>query len=260
MPVAMPQNDKKIPALSVIVPAFNEAEQITSTLRGLTDYLQPQYPQGGVEILIVDDGSGDETGELVRPWADEYDWIRCLSYQPNRGKGYAVRTGMLAARGQRRLFCDADLSIPIEELQQLEAALDAGADIAIGSKSLPGSVALRPRPLYRRAMGRVFNRVVRSVGLSEFRDTQCGFKLVTAAAAMDLFQRASVDGFAFDVELLLLARQRFTVREVAVRWTHRRASRVSMGLDSARMFVEIMRLRHRLGSSPGAAARGQQGT
>jgi dolichyl-phosphate beta-glucosyltransferase len=238
--------------LSVVVPAFNEAAQIESSLLELSGYLQPKFGAAGFEIIVVDDGSQDHTADLVRRLAEQQPWLRCIQYQPNRGKGCAVRTGMLAALGEQRLFCDADLSIPIAEYDALAAALAQGFDIAIGSKSLPGAVAAKPRPFYRRLAGRVFNLSVRSAGLRQFRDTQCGFKLFSARAAADLFARCTVDGFAFDVELLLLARGTYRVQEVGVRWTHRRDSRVSIGLDSARMFFEILRLRARLGAKPAA--------
>jgi dolichyl-phosphate beta-glucosyltransferase len=166
-----------------------------------------------------------------------------LSYRPNRGKGHAVRVGMLAATGQRRLFTDADLSTPIEELSALMAALDAGADIAIGSRRIDPERVERAQPAHRRLLGAGFNQLVRLAGLREFRDTQCGVKLFSAAAASDLFGRATVDGFAFDVEILHLAAGRYQVAEVAVRWSHDDDSRLLLGRTTLRMAYDLVRIR-----------------
>ncbi len=238
---------KQAPQLSVVVPAFNEAERLGPTLQRMVEYFSQRGEADRTELIVVDDGSSDETAAVAARYALEYSWVRCLSYKPNRGKGHAVRMGMLAAQGRRRLFSDADLSTPIEEYQQLEACLDAGANIAIGSRALQNSVLVRRQPVYREMMGRTFNVIIRSVGLSRFKDTQCGFKLFTAEAAIDLFSRATVNGFAFDVEILLLAGDRYRIDEVPVRWEHRDDSRVSLGFDSARMLLEVLRVRAREG-------------
>lgn len=235
------------PVLSIVVPAYNEAERLGPSLQRIVDFVLQRDLGGRTECIVVDDGSADATAAVAAHYALQHPWIRCLSYQPNRGKGYAVRMGMLAALGERRLFTDADLSTPIEDLDLLTARLDAGADVAIGSRALRESVLVRRQPVYREMMGRTFNLIIRSVGLSRFKDTQCGFKLFTARAAQDLFARARVDGFAFDVEILLLAQGLYRVDEVAVRWEHRDESRVSLGLDSARMLFEVLTVRARQG-------------
>jgi dolichyl-phosphate beta-glucosyltransferase len=232
--------------LSVIVPAFNEAERLGPTIERLIEYLAPRHESGsGVEVLIVDDGSTDGTAAVAIRAAQGVDWVRCLSYPVNRGKGYAVRRGMQVARGARRLFSDADLSAPIEELPKLETCLDAGADIAIGSRAVDETLLEVRQPWYRQTMGRTFNKLIQLVGLTEFGDTQCGFKLFTARAAEDLFGEASVDGFAFDVEILMLARGVYTVKEVAVRWSHKEDSRVAIGIEPLRMLLQIGRIRVR---------------
>jgi dolichyl-phosphate beta-glucosyltransferase len=229
------------PEISVVIPAYNETARLEPTLVRIADYLDAHYP--AFEILVVDDGSSDDTPALARRVAAERAGIAVLELGHNRGKGAAVRAGMLAARGGRVLFSDADLATPIEELAKLEAALDGGADIAIASRALPASdIRTRQHPV-RELMGRTFNLLVRATGVGAFRDTQCGFKLFSRAAAHDLFARATVDGFAFDVEILLLAQGRYRVAEVPVTWRHIDESKVSPGVDAARMAWDLVRLR-----------------
>jgi dolichyl-phosphate beta-glucosyltransferase len=198
------------------------------------------------ELIVVDDGSRDRTIEVATAAAEGDPRVRVLAQPRNRGKGAAVRAGMLAASGDRVLFSDADLATPIEELAKLEARLDRGADIAIASRALPESdVRTRQHP-GREMMGRTFNVIVRALVLGGIKDTQCGFKLFTRAAAQDVFGRATLDGFAFDVEVLLLARGRWRIDEVPVVWHHVEESKVSPGTDAARMFVDVVRLRMRM--------------
>jgi glycosyltransferase involved in cell wall biosynthesis len=228
------------PELSIVVPAFNEAARLGPTLDGIAAWCAEHRP--GAEVIVADDGSTDATVAIARAAGPA---IRVLELGVNRGKGAAVRAGMLAATGRRVLFSDADLATPIEELPKLEAALAAGADIAIASRALPGSdIRTRQHPL-REMMGRGFNVMVRALVLGGIKDTQCGFKLFTRAAAHDLFGQATVDGFAFDVEVLWLARNRYRVAEVPVVWHHVEESKVSPGTDAARMFADIVRLRLR---------------
>jgi len=232
--------------LSVVIPAYNEEARLGATLERAATWLAERRPDH--EVIVVDDGSTDGTGTLVRGLScfGEGD-LRLLSYADNRGKGYAVRRGMLAARGARRLFMDADLSTPIGELDKLWAALDSGADVAIGSRGLPDSDLVRRQSPLRERMGKTFNLIVRSLLLGGFSDTQCGFKLFTAAAAEGLFSRATVDGFAFDVEVLLLALDRYDVREIPVVWENSPLSRVSPGRDALQMLRDVVRLRLRRG-------------
>src|SRR6266568_2532999 len=203
------------PRLSVVIPAFNEAERLPRTLARVNAHLVGQGPP--YEIVVVDDGSTDGTAESAR--AEGGPALTLLRYQPNRGKGYAVRRGMLAARGARRLMTDADLSTPIEELDRLCARMDEGHDVVVGSRALPASRIEVRQPWYRENMGRLFNLFVRALAVPGVRDTQCGFKLFSAAAARDVFSAARLDGFSFDVEALFLARRKgYRIAEVPVRW------------------------------------------
>ena len=225
--------------LSVVIPAWNEEARIGSTLVAISDYLEALRED--YEILVVDDGSSDGTAAVVE--AAGRRQVQLLRLPENRGKGAAVRAGVLASRGHEILFSDADLATPIGELTKLRAALARGHDIAIGSRALAASeVQVRQHPL-RQEMGRTFNRLVRLLVLDGFRDTQCGFKLFRGEVGRELFGRARVDGFAFDVEILLLARPRYKVAEVPVVWRHVEQSKVSPGRDAARMLWDVIKLR-----------------
>jgi dolichyl-phosphate beta-glucosyltransferase len=227
--------------LSVVIPAFNEAERLAPTVRAIAAYCDAHHPAH--EIVVVDDGSTDRTVELARELAGALERVRVLPLGRNRGKGAAVRAGVLASTGALVLFSDADLATPIEELASLRRALDGGADIAIASRAAPGAdIRVRQHPM-RELMGRTFNLLVRATGVGGIRDTQCGFKLFRGDAARDLFGRAAVDVFAFDVELLWLARGRYRVAEVPVVWRHVEESKVSPGSDAARMFLDLLRIR-----------------
>jgi dolichyl-phosphate beta-glucosyltransferase len=233
------------PSISIVIPAYNEEARIGPTVTRVCAHLAARG--GPWQVIVVDDGSRDETIAVAGAAAAGDPRVQVLAQPANRGKGAAVRAGMLAATGQRLLFSDADLATPIEELGKLEARLDAGADVAIASRALAGSdIRVRQHPA-RELMGRTFNLLVRTLLGGGIRDTQCGFKLFTRPAARDLFGRATVDGFAFDVELLWLARGRWRVDEVPVVWRHVEESKVSPGVDAARMFVDLVRvrLRHR---------------
>jgi dolichyl-phosphate beta-glucosyltransferase len=232
------------PQLSVVIPAYNEALRIAPTLAQVVSHLEERLP-GRWEVVVVDDGSRDATRDVVAGYAAQHSSIRLLALARNRGKGAAVRAGVLAARGAEILFSDADLSTPIEEVHALRAALDRGADVAIGSRLAAGD-AVRTQPLLRRAMGRIFRLAVTLLGyraLAALRDTQCGFKLFRAPVARTLFAALRIDGFAFDVELLEAACARYRVAEVAVAWTHVAGSKVSPALDGIRMLRDLARLR-----------------
>lgn len=212
------------------------------TLQRVAEYFAAQPYTWSV--TVVDDGSTDATLDSVRVTAGSDPRFRLLSYKPNAGKGRAVREGMLAAEGELLLFSDADLAAPIEELEKLLAAIEAGADVAIGSRPLRESRLEVRQPLYREALGRLFNMAVRLLALRELHDTQCGFKLFTSRAAKDIFSRCKLDGFGFDFEALMVARDLgYKIAEVPIRWSHQEGSKVRLLRDGPRMLMDLVRLR-----------------
>lgn len=227
------------PWLSVVIPAYNEAARIESTLDELVSYFRRR--ERGFEILVVDDGSRDETAALVQQRPDpEITLLRLIA---NQGKGAAVRKGIGESRGELVLVTDADLAIPIEEFRQFEAWLASGYNIACGSRGLPESRALTRLPLYRKRMGKIFNWMVRSLRLTRFRDTQCGFKLFQGDVAREIFGRCRVNRFAYDVESLRLAEKLgYRVVEVPISWRHVPESRVHPVHDAAKMLIDVMRI------------------
>jgi dolichyl-phosphate beta-glucosyltransferase len=236
------------PRWSVVIPAYNEAQRLPPYLERVVAYFEGRDEP--YEIVVVDDGSSDGTAELVE--ARRLGAVRVLRLRPNMGKGAAVRTGMLAARGAYRLFADADGATPIEELKRLEPVLVAGADVVIGSRVLVDpSVSVTTQP-HRVAAGRVFNWLVARMGLRGVEDSQCGFKGFTASAAGRLFDALSTHGFGFDVELLLLARAMgLQVVEVAVNWTDQAGSKVGVLRHGPGMLWQILIARHRVRSRRG---------
>jgi dolichyl-phosphate beta-glucosyltransferase len=226
--------------LSVIVPCYQESERLLSSLQTIRAELD-RGPYAGWEILVVDDGSTDGTADLV----DGFDpRVTVIRFPRNRGKGAAVRTGMLQARGRLRLMTDADLATPITELNRLVAAMLAGADLAIGRRTGPYSRVHIHQPWYRQTMGKVFNLVGRLLFNVRYQDTQCGFKLFTGRAAEAIFRESRIDRFAFDFECILLARQLgLKIAECYVLWNHVEGSRVRLVADSASMFFSLIKLR-----------------
>jgi dolichyl-phosphate beta-glucosyltransferase len=224
------------PEISVVIPAYNEAERLPPTLDRVRAYLDASGRP--YEILVVDDGSRDATAALA-----EKGGARVLKNPGNRGKGYSVRSGMRAARGARRLMTDADLSTPIEELPRLMAKMDEGYDVVIASRALPGSNIEVRQPAFREASGRAFNVFVRALALPGLHDTQCGFKLFSARAAEAAFSVVRLDGFSFDVEALVAARRRgFRIAEIPVTWRNDEATRVG-ALNGFKAFVDLARIR-----------------
>ena len=230
--------------LSVVVPAFDEADRLPPTLTRLREWLDAQGED--YEVIVVDDGSSDGTADAARAAAVGWPQLQVQVLRVNSGKGAAVRAGMLRARGAHRLFTDADLSAPIEELPQLRRRIGGRCQVAIGSRAVDRSKVEIHQPPMRELMGRVNNVLVRSLLLPGIKDTQCGFKLFTAEAAVACFAPLRTQRFGFDLEVLLRARrQGWTIAEVPVRWRHVDASRVHPIRDSSRMMLDLLRLRLR---------------
>jgi dolichyl-phosphate beta-glucosyltransferase len=228
--------------LAVVVPAYNEEPRILPTLNRLKEYFSSQSYTWSV--TVVSDGSTDRTPDLVREFAASNTGFSLLAYSPNRGKGRAVRIGMLAAEADLILFSDADLAAPIEEVEKLIPAIAKGAHIAIGSRPLRESRLEVRQPWFREAMGRAFNGAVRTLAVRGIYDTQCGFKLYRREVARDVFTRCKFDGFSFDFEALMIARDLgYEISEVPIRWAHQEGSKVRLLRDGTRMLRDLLKLR-----------------
>jgi dolichyl-phosphate beta-glucosyltransferase len=231
-----------VPYLSVVVPAYDEEARLLPTLRGLHEYYSAQ--DYSYDITIVSDGSKDGTGKIVEQFALLHPQFRLLEYGENRGKGHAVRVGVLAARGELILFCDADMATPQEETEKLLAHMREGADIAIGSRPLKESALEVRQPLYREMLGRLFNKIVQVIGIRGIDDTQCGFKMFRREVAHEIFRRCKVERFGFDFEALMIARDLgYRIDEVPIRWRHQEGSKVSLLRDGPRMLWDLLKLR-----------------
>jgi dolichyl-phosphate beta-glucosyltransferase len=227
---------------SFIIPAYNESSRIRPTLDEILRYTHEC--SWDAEILVVDDGSRDDTAQIVREYGKLHPQILLVENPGNRGKGFSVRNGMLHARGDICLFTDADLSSPITEAQKLFDAISAGADIAIGSRWLRSELQTERQPLYRQAFGRIFNLVLRVFLGLKFADTQCGFKAFRRDAAQRIFPLQKIERWGFDPEILFLARNLgFSVKEVPVVWAHSEGTRLHPFRDGLRMFGDVLRIR-----------------
>ena len=228
------------PFLSVIIPAYNEESRIVGTLREIVDYLASQ-PYSW-EVVVVDDGSADRTPALVKSFADSISGVHLISV-PHGGKGWAVNRGMLWATGEYRFLCDADLSMPFEQISRFLHPRIPQSDISIGSRNVPGARRIG-EPRHRHAMGRIYNLMVRFLALPGLLDTQCGFKCFRGQVASELFALQRLNGFAFDVEILFLARKRkFQIREVPIDWYYRSESKIRPLKDSLAMTRDILKMR-----------------
>ena len=227
---------------SIVIPAYNEGKRLAPTLEQVTGYIRQQG--WDAEVVVVNDGSRDNTSEIVRAFAERTPTVRLVENPGNRGKGYSVRHGILKARGDVIVFSDADLSSPIEEMPKLLQAIDAGADIAIGSRWLQAKLQTTRQSLHRQLFGRIFNGLNRVILGLGFADTQCGFKAFTRRAAQTILPLQRIERWGFDPEILFLARKfGFRVDEVPVRWGHVGGTRIHPLIDGARMFQEMLRIR-----------------
>jgi dolichyl-phosphate beta-glucosyltransferase len=230
------------PDLSIVIPAYNEESRIAPTIREAVTHFRGCHRD--VEVLVVDDGSRDGTSAVVRGLGEEFSEVRLIRLAANHGKGYAVRTGVVNAVGRMVLFADADGATPFAELERLEIALESGADIAIGSRAIRAEGVRVHAKRYRHVIGRTFHRMVEFLADAGVQDTQCGFKLFRSTVAHDLFSRMRMDGFSFDVELLMMAKRRgYRVAEIPVNWTHQPGSKVNLTWDSIRMAADLFRIR-----------------
>jgi dolichyl-phosphate beta-glucosyltransferase len=230
--------------LSMVIPAYNEARRLPPTLARLRDYLEAGPDT--YEVLVVDDGSTDDTVSVAQAVAREWPQLEVLTLPQNQGKGAAVREGMLHARGALRAFSDADLSTPIEELPRLRSHLGGACHVAIASRDAPGSDIQVHQPRWREFMGRTYNRILRLLVLPGIRDTQCGFKLFTSEAAEACFAPLETFRFGFDAEVLVRAHRRgWEIAEVPVQWRHVEESRVGGIGDALRMLYDLVMLRFR---------------
>ena len=230
------------PFLSVVIPAYNEEPRIGATLEKVTGYLRRQ--QYSWELLVVDDGSSDGTAALATRWAGNDERVR-VETVPHGGKGWAVKHGMLATVGQYRFMCDADMAMPIEQLEAFLDRMEEGYDIVIGSRQKKGARRVN-EPILRHVIGRVFNWTVRLLTVRDFQDTQCGYKCFRDHVAEELFNLQRTRGWAFDVEVLYVATKRkMRVLEMPIEWHYRPSSKLRPHADSFSMLRDIIMLRLR---------------
>jgi len=226
----------------VVVPAYNEEERLPRTLARLHEYYEAQAYT--YDVIVVSDGSKDRTGQLVKEFSETHPKFSLIDYSPNHGKGYAVRTGILAATGDLILFCDADLATPQEETEKLMPRMAQGADIAIGSRPLRESNLEKHQPFVREMFGRMSNKLIQLLAVRGIQDTQCGFKMFTRKAAHDIFSRCKIDEFGFDFECLMVARDLgYRIDEVAIRWLDQEGSKVVLMRDGPRALRDLIKIR-----------------
>lgn len=228
--------------LSIVVPCYNEQDRLPETIERIVGYMDSRGTP--YELVLSDDGSTDGTRQVMDDAAAKHHAVRIVALPKNRGKGRALAEGVKAATGARILVCDADLSTPIEELTELEKAFNAGAGVAIGSRSIKGSRVEIHQPIYRVLMGKVFNLIVQATLLPGLWDTQCGFKLFRADLAHEVFGALTTNGFAYDPEVLYLARKRGErIAEVPVVWRNSAPTKVAAFRSSLDMFLNVLRVR-----------------
>jgi dolichyl-phosphate beta-glucosyltransferase len=230
--------------ISIIIPAYNESGRILPTLNRIDEYFKDRFKC--FEIIVVNDGSTDNIDDLVLKANERTAYIKYLGYNVNKGKGYAIRQGVNISAGDIIVVSDADLSTPIEDVEKLLVQYDNGYDIIIGSRALEESDIVVRQPWWRVLMGKIFNRFVRFLLLEEFKDTQCGFKLFKGDIGRKIFKHATVDRFAFDVEILCLAKKAgYRIKEVPIRWVNSPDSKVKPIKDSLQMLKDLVKIRFR---------------
>ena len=230
------------PQLSIVIPAYNESARIEDALDRVLSCVEKQ--NWDAEVLVVDDGSKDDTAAIVQRWMHDHPRLHLIQNPGNKGKGYSVRNGLLQAAGDIVMFTDADLSAPMEEASRLLAALADGADVAIGSRWLDRARQTIHQPLYRQFFGRCFNWITRTVMGLPFKDTQCGFKAFKRPAAQIIFRLQTIERWGFDPEILFIARKlKYVIREVPVTWGHDERSRISYLKDGMKMLEDMARIR-----------------
>lgn len=245
---------------SIVIPAYNESQRIAASLDKVLAYISQQH--WVAEVLVVNDGSRDNTAEIVREYVKNHPVVRLIENPGNRGKGYSVRNGMLQAQGDLLLFSDADLSSPIYEAEKLFIEIRKGADMAIGSRWLQRELQTERQPLYRQLFGRIFNVLLRMLLGVKFKDTQCGFKAFNRKAAQELFSRQRIERWSFDPELIFLSgKLGLKVVEVPVEWAHDDRSKINPVVDGMKMFAELVKIRwadltgkYNRGATPRAAS------
>jgi dolichyl-phosphate beta-glucosyltransferase len=230
------------PLLSIVIPAYNEEVRLPESLKLIVEFTAQQtYP---VEVVVVDNNSKDQTNAIAQKFATDFPYIRVLS-EKTQGKGAAVKTGMLAATGDYRFICDADLSMPIDEIAKFLPPQLGGYDIAIASREAPGAVRYN-EPWYRHLMGRVFNTIVRLFAVHGLQDTQCGFKMFRCESVEKLFPLQTMNGWSFDVEILYAAQKHgYKIVEVPINWYYKANTRIHPIQDSIDMFIEVFKIRRK---------------
>jgi glycosyltransferase involved in cell wall biosynthesis len=227
---------------SIVFPAYNESERIAGSLERTLQFVVQQ--RWDAEIVVVNDGSRDNTAEIVRRYAALHPAVRLIENPGNRGKGYSVRNGVLHASGEYILFADSDLSSPIKEASRLFEALRAGADVAIGSRWLNPELMTERQPVFRQIAGRAYNLLNRAILGLNFKDTQCGMKAFTREAARDIFPRQRIERWGFDPEILFIARKLgYKTVEIGVEWAHDDRSKIDPVTDGMKMFSEMLQIR-----------------
>lgn len=237
-------NDTARPFLSIVIPAHNEEHRLPPALDKIDAFLKTQ--SFSAEVLVVENGSSDRTLEVARDYSRKYPYIRAITVD-TRGKGLAVKAGMLAANGEFRFICDTDLSMPIEDVVKFLPPQTTGYDLMIATREGPGAERIG-EPAYRHFMGRVNNLIIKLMAVRQFEDTQCGFKMFTRTAAEDLFAVQQMTGIGFDVELIFIALRRgYKIKEVPITWYFDSDSRMRLVQDSLRMLQEIWQIRRNWG-------------